>query len=154
MYLSSILSLLVATLLGFLDDVFDIRWRHKLPVPIIASIPLLIVYYAERGNTNVVVPIPLRSFLGPLIHLGPLYYIYMSLLSTFATNSINILAGINGAEVSQSIVISLSVIVFRIVEGEGEGGFTLYFMIPLLAVSLAFAYHNWLVFLFAQFPPG
>lgn len=34
----------------------------------------------------------------------------MALLSTFATNSINILAGINGAEVCQALVIALSVI--------------------------------------------
>ncbi|KAH9925429.1 N-acetylglucosaminephosphotransferase [Epithele typhae] len=109
-YLSSILSLLMATMLGFLDDVFDIRWRHKLPIPIIASIPLLIVYYSERGSTDIVVPIPLRWIFGTLLHLGPLYYLYMSLLSTFCTNSINILAGINGSEVSQAIVIAVSVI--------------------------------------------
>lgn len=30
---------------------------------------------------------------------GPFYYLYMSMLSTFCTNSINILAGINGVEV-------------------------------------------------------
>jgi UDP-N-acetylglucosamine--dolichyl-phosphate N-acetylglucosaminephosphotransferase len=41
--------------------------------------------------------------------VGPLYYLYMSLLSTFSTNSINILAGINGSEVSQAVVIALSV---------------------------------------------
>ena len=41
---------------------------------------------------------------------GPIYYLYMSLLSTFSTNSINILAGINGSEVSQALVIALSVI--------------------------------------------
>jgi len=110
-YLSSIISLMMATLLGFLDDIFDIRWRHKLPVPIIASIPLLMVYFSERGNTNVVVPTPLRSLFGSLINLGPLYYVYMSLLSTFSTNSINILAGINGSEVSQAIIIAISVIV-------------------------------------------
>ncbi|KAI0084793.1 N-acetylglucosaminephosphotransferase [Irpex rosettiformis] len=110
-YLSSLLSLMIATLLGFLDDVFDIRWRHKLPVPIIASIPLLMVYYAERGNTNVVVPIPLRWLFGVLVNLGPLYYLYMSLLSTFSTNSINILAGINGSETSQALIIALSVII-------------------------------------------
>ncbi|KZT09324.1 N-acetylglucosaminephosphotransferase [Laetiporus sulphureus 93-53] len=109
-YLSCLLSLLMATILGFLDDVFDIRWRHKLPIPVIASIPLLIVYYSEGGNTDVVVPIPLRWLLGTLINLGPLYYVYMSLLSTFCTNSINILAGINGSEVSQALVIALSVI--------------------------------------------
>lgn len=72
-YLSSLLSLMMATMLGFLDDVFDIRWRHKLPIPIIASIPLLIVYYSERGATDVVVPLPLRWLLGTLLHLGECY---------------------------------------------------------------------------------
>ena len=72
-YLSSILSLLIATMLGFLDDIFDIRWRHKVPIPIIASIPLLMVYYAEHGNTNVVVPLPLRFMFGTLIDLGTFY---------------------------------------------------------------------------------
>jgi UDP-N-acetylmuramyl pentapeptide phosphotransferase/UDP-N-acetylglucosamine-1-phosphate transferase len=43
-------------------------------------------------------------------YLGPLYYIYMSLLSTFTTNSINILAGINGSEVSQALIIAISII--------------------------------------------
>jgi UDP-N-acetylglucosamine--dolichyl-phosphate N-acetylglucosaminephosphotransferase len=110
-YLSSLLSLIIATFLGFLDDVFDIRWRHKIPVPIIASIPLLMVYFAEHGNTNVVVPRPLRPFFtATLINLGPLYYLYMSLLSTFATNSINILAGINGSETAQALIIAVSVI--------------------------------------------
>lgn len=32
-YLASLLSLLIATFLGFLDDLFDIRWRYKLPIP-------------------------------------------------------------------------------------------------------------------------
>ena len=32
-YLAALLSLLIATFLGFLDDVFDIRWRYKLPIP-------------------------------------------------------------------------------------------------------------------------
>jgi len=109
-YLSSVLSLLIAAMLGFLDDIFDIRWRYKIPIPIIASIPLLMVYYAEQGNTNVVVPKPFREIFGKIINLGPLYYLYMALLSTFATNSINIIAGINGAEVSQALIIALSVI--------------------------------------------
>lgn len=36
---------------------------------------------------------------------------YMASLSVFTTNSINILAGINGSEVSQALIIALSVIV-------------------------------------------
>ena len=70
LYLSSILSLLIATLLGFLDDVFDIRWRHKLPIPIIASIPLLMVYYAEGGLTTVVMPMGVRWLVGKTVNLG------------------------------------------------------------------------------------
>ena len=64
----------MATLLGFLDDLFDIRWRHKLPIPLIAAIPLLMVYYAEGGNTHVVVPIPLRPLFGVLVNLGMSLY--------------------------------------------------------------------------------
>lgn len=109
LYLSSILCLLIATLLGFLDDVFDIRWRHKLPIPIIASIPMLMVYYAEGGLTTVVMPRGAKWLFGNTVDLGPLYYLYMALLSTFSTNSINIVAGVNGLEVGQSLVIALSV---------------------------------------------
>ena len=32
-YMASLLSLLIAAFLGFLDDVFDIRWRYKIPIP-------------------------------------------------------------------------------------------------------------------------
>ncbi|KAH6908028.1 UDP-N-acetylglucosamine-dolichyl [Coprinopsis sp. MPI-PUGE-AT-0042] len=178
-YLSSIISLLIATFLGFLDDVFDIRWRHKIPIPIIASIPLLMVYYAEQGNTNIVIPIPLRPILGTLLNLGPLYYLYMVMLSTFSTNSINILAGINGSEAGQTLVIAISVILNDLLylpwrfgfgfpvhllgntadiefggiwaAGMAKGSqvlverhlFSFYFMLPLVAVTLAFLYHNW-----------
>lgn len=111
-FLSALLSFASAILLGFLDDVFDIRWRYKLPIPIIASFPLLMVYYAGGGGTSVVVPgfpAVLRNTLGrKVVELGPLYYVYMSLLSTFCTNSINILAGINGVEVGQALVICVS----------------------------------------------
>lgn len=61
---------MIATLLGLLDDLFDIRWRHKLPIPLIASVPLLLVYYAEQGNTSVVMPKILSSFFGKVVDLG------------------------------------------------------------------------------------
>jgi len=61
-------------MLGFLDDLFDIRWRHKIPIPIIASIPLLMVYYADNGNTHIVVPIPFRPLFGSLLNLGTTFH--------------------------------------------------------------------------------
>lgn len=198
-HLASLLSLLTAVFLGFLDDVFDIRWRFKLPIPspsrsprpavaqahlglaVIASVPLLTAYAASNGATDVIVPriLHLRSLLGVsstrgILHLGPVYYLYMSLLSTFCTNGINILAGINGVEVGQALVIAVSIAIndllflsidvtpllpfpidrpVRVGWGLARGSpeledrhlFSLYFMLPLIGVMLALLKHNWSV---------
>jgi UDP-N-acetylglucosamine--dolichyl-phosphate N-acetylglucosaminephosphotransferase len=85
----------MAVLLGFVDDVIDLKWRHKLIVPTIASFPLLVAY---KGVTGVVVPKLLRPILGQMVNLGILYHTYMGMLSVFCTNAINIYAGINGIE--------------------------------------------------------
>jgi UDP-N-acetylglucosamine--dolichyl-phosphate N-acetylglucosaminephosphotransferase len=58
------------TVLGILDDIFDIRWRHKVLLPAIASIPLLVVYYVDFNVTVVVTPTPLLPYLPRLINLG------------------------------------------------------------------------------------
>ena len=60
----------MAVLLGFADDVTDLKWRHKLIVPTIASVPLVVAY---NGTTSVVVPKALRFFLGMNVDLGILY---------------------------------------------------------------------------------
>jgi UDP-N-acetylglucosamine--dolichyl-phosphate N-acetylglucosaminephosphotransferase len=69
-YLSAILSLQSVVILGLGDDIFDIRWRHKVLIPAFASIPILIVYFVDFGVTQIVVPTPLRPFLGELFNLG------------------------------------------------------------------------------------
>lgn len=93
----------MVVLLGFIDDVVDLRWLHKLIVPTVASFPLLIAY---NGITHVLVPSMFRPILGSTtVDLGILYYIYMGSLAVFCTNNINIYAGINGIEVGQSFII-------------------------------------------------
>ncbi|XP_060228400.1 UDP-N-acetylglucosamine--dolichyl-phosphate N-acetylglucosaminephosphotransferase isoform X2 [Meriones unguiculatus] len=133
--------------LGFADDVLNLRWRHKLLLPTAASLPLLMVYFTNFGNTTIVVPKPFRWILGLHLDLGILYYVYMGLLAVFCTNAINILAGINGLEAGQSLVISASIIVFNLVELEGDYRddhvFSLYFMIPFFFTTLGLLYHNW-----------
>ena len=56
--------------LGFADDVLNLRWRHKLILPTVASLPLLMVYFVNISSTFIVVPLPLRSLLGPILNLG------------------------------------------------------------------------------------
>lgn len=95
------------------------------------------------------------------------------MLSTFCTNSINILAGINGIEASQALVIAVSIAIndmlylpftfdanfrwFHIggVYGAGMAWgskemvdrhlLSLYFMLPLIGVCAGFLCHNWFV---------
>ncbi|WVO16725.1 hypothetical protein L204_104408 [Cryptococcus depauperatus] len=180
LYLSSLLSLFTAMLLGFIDDLFDIRWRHKLPIPIVAAVPTLLVYYSVGGLTSVVLPksavywatkLGFGRWVDTVVDLGPIYYLYLVLLPTFTTNSINILAGINGVEVTQALIIGLSVIFNDLLflpiwpvkllrwlgVGDAESGrvlewamgevvdrhlMSLYFMLPLVGVCAGFLWHN------------
>ncbi|XP_026751906.2 UDP-N-acetylglucosamine--dolichyl-phosphate N-acetylglucosaminephosphotransferase isoform X2 [Galleria mellonella] len=145
--LAALLSICCMLLLGFADDVLDLRWRYKLLLPTIASLPLLVVYYVNFNSTTFVIPIPLRHWLGTSIDIGFLYYIYMGMLAVFCTNAINILAGINGLEVGQSVVIALSIVIFNIIEISGDQHkahtFSLHILIPYLATTLALLKHNW-----------
>ncbi|XP_057341366.1 UDP-N-acetylglucosamine--dolichyl-phosphate N-acetylglucosaminephosphotransferase [Microplitis mediator] len=145
--LAALLSICCMLLLGFVDDVIDLQWRYKLLLPTIASLPLLMIYYVNYNGTFVIVPKPLRAWFGLSVNLGLLYYVYMGMLAVFCTNAINILAGINGLEVGQSLVIASSIIVFNIIELSGAlwkaHQFSLYLMLPYLTTSLALFRYNW-----------
>ena len=112
-YNAALLSICLVVLLGFIDDVVDLKWRHKLIVPTIATVPILVAY---KGLTCVVVPKMLRGLIGGnLLDLDFIYYVYMGLLCVFCTNTINIYAGLNGLEVGQSIVIGSFILIHNII---------------------------------------
>jgi len=152
-YLSAILSLQSAVILGISDDLFDIRWRHKVLIPAFASIPMLIVYYVDFGVTYIMIPVPFRPYFGELVDLGFVYYVYMAMFAIFTPNSINILAGINGIEVSQSLVMAVLVMINDVLyltpftktphPALESHLFSLYLLIPFVGVSLALWWHNW-----------
>ena len=102
-------------LLGFSDDVLNLKWKFKLLFPAVASLPLLMVYYICGGATGVKLPSKILSFFNltqyQYVELGVLYYLFMVVVCIFCTNAINILAGINGLEVGQSIIIAGSILV-------------------------------------------
>lgn len=145
--LAALLSICCMLLLGFADDVLDLKWRDKLLLPTLASLPLLVVYYVTFNNTTIIVPKPFRFILGNDLWLGPLYYIYMGMLAVFCTNAINILAGINGLEAGQSAVIAASIIIFNLIELFGDCWkshlFSLYLMPPFLFTTLGLLKYNW-----------
>ncbi|KAJ5273220.1 hypothetical protein N7478_008345 [Penicillium angulare] len=152
-YLSGLLSLQSVVILGIGDDLLDIRWRHKVLIPAFASIPMLIVYFVDFGVTKVVVPVPLQGYLGDFIDLGWLYYMYMAAVAIFCPNAINMLAGINGIEVAQSLVIAILLLFNDAMylapitpyphPATDSHLFSIYFLLPFIGVSAALLCHNW-----------
>ncbi|EMF10628.1 UDP-GlcNAc-1-phosphate transferase [Sphaerulina musiva SO2202] len=140
-------------ILGILDDTFDMRWRHKFFIPAFAALPMLGLYFVDFGVTHVVVPLPLRGYLGELVDLGAIYYAYMAAISIFCPNSINILAGVNGIEVGQSLVIAMLIALNDVLyllptvqqphPAAESHLFSIYLLLPFVGVSLALLKHNW-----------
>ncbi|KAJ1330266.1 hypothetical protein BSLG_009581 [Batrachochytrium salamandrivorans] len=140
-FLGGLLALFSMLFLGFADDVLDIRWRVKIWFPFIASMPLLMVYIITYGKTDVLIPIPLRFFFPTeTIHLA---------LTVFSTNSINIMAGINGIEGVQSLIIAISLSINDLLQlyinpARTEAHLnSLYFLIPFIGVTVGYLRHNW-----------
>mmetsp|Transcript_32512 Transcript_32512/g.71060 ORF Transcript_32512/g.71060 Transcript_32512/m.71060 type:complete len:409 (-) Transcript_32512:393-1619(-) len=162
-YNAALASIVFMLFLGFVDDVLDIPWRYKLILPMVAAMPLLVSY---PGKTDIAIPKPIKGLLQyggcdlismalpqygecDVIHLGVLYHFYMLLLTIFCTNSINILAGVNGLEAGQSLVIAVAVLVHNL-SMLGESGevndahlFSAYLMMPFIATTLALLVFNW-----------
>ncbi|KAF0696242.1 Aste57867_13000 [Aphanomyces stellatus] len=160
-----IVSIAAMITLGFTDDLFDLKWRHKLLFPPLATIPVLLHY---SGVTWVVMPFPVRSLIaddgilhpllslvfsvspdGHVVDLGYVYYLYMGMMAVFCTNAINIYAGCNGLEAGQSFVIGVAVVVLNLTQilrdhdGLHYHLFSLVIMIPFLFTTLGLLHHNW-----------
>lgn len=147
-WLSALLCFLSMLMLGFADDLFDIRWRNKFFLPAIAAVPLLVVYYVDFGVTRIMLP-PMLG-LGSSIDLGGFYYVYMAATAVFCTNCINIYAGVNGLEAGQSLVIGVILLINDLLyiltpnhPAAESHLLSAYFIIPFLGVTLPLVYYNW-----------
>jgi len=166
---SALFSICFMVFLGFCDDTLDLKWRYKLLLPTIASLPLLSAY---SGSTAVFIPSQLRPLFmvegkrtwfgaivdifatvdteanGAIIELGGIFLLFMGLLAVFCTNSINIYAGINGLECGQSYVIACSIVFFKLYDiflgayNESQI-FAIVMVIPFIGVSLGLLKFNW-----------
>lgn len=86
--IGALLAICCMIFLGFADDVLNLRWRHKLLLPTMASLPLLMVYFTNFGNTVIVVPKPFRALLGLHLDLGelcgcPLFFVWIHRFEVF-----------------------------------------------------------------------
>lgn len=152
-YLAAVLTISFATFMGFMDDVLDLRWRHKMPLPFLATLPLMLVYHANGKQTGVMVPNLLSGWLGESLDLGIFFYFLLLVLAVFSTHAINIYAGVNGLEVGQSVIIGVSILVLNMVqlhrmpvemeEYRQQHLQSLFLIVPFVAVSIALLRLNW-----------
>lgn len=141
---SALFSICFMIFLGFTDDTLELKWRYKLILPTIASLPLLASY---SGSTALYVPSPFRHFLmangdltalgklldyvvtvdtqahGAIVELGYVFLLYMGLLAVFCTNAINIYAGklSIALQLLCIIEISLTMLLFHRNQWPGSG---------------------------------
>lgn len=149
-YCSGLLSICTMLFMGLADDLLNLKWRHKVLLPAISSLPLLIVYLITNGHTSVLLPPPFSIWIGKdLINLGAFYYLYMGAMTIFCTHSINILAGINGVEVGQVLVIAIGLVIHSFISLNTSPSMSdwnllmIALLLPLIGVCFAFIRYNW-----------
>lgn len=69
-FIAALLSICCMVLLGFADDVLNLRWRHKMLLPTIASLPLLMVYWVNFNSTTIILPNFVHGMLGSSLNIG------------------------------------------------------------------------------------
>ena len=98
---------LFAGFMGLLDDWLDLRWRYKAFMPLIAAIPLISLAYKFQLRTYIALPV------FGIINFGVYYYfIFVPLLVTIVTNTVNQLGGFNGLETICPAIIITGLMLF------------------------------------------
>jgi UDP-N-acetylglucosamine--dolichyl-phosphate N-acetylglucosaminephosphotransferase len=104
--LAALGSILMAGLIGLLDDTFDFRNRTKIVLPLVASIPMIAV---SVGNPKMTIP-----FIGT-INFGPFYaLLIVPLMMTFIVDSTNMYGGMNGLEAGLSSINASAIVLYVI----------------------------------------
>ena len=84
-------------------------------------------------------------------NIGAFYYVYMSLFCVFCTNGVNILAGINGVEGGQSLILALSIAFNDLYQLSTSDNpltvqahlLSLFFILPFVGVTIGYLLQNW-----------
>ncbi|UCG00392.1 MAG: hypothetical protein JSW11_12160 [Candidatus Heimdallarchaeota archaeon] len=142
--LAGLLSVVIAGLIGFLDDVFKIRWRDKILLGFLPAIPLMALKVGTSkinfGFLGIIDFGNLISLPYPIGYINLYSLIIIPLMVNFAFNSFNMLAGFNGLEVGNG-TISLAIILIAALF-VGNPIVTL-FVTSLLGGFLVLLRYNW-----------
>jgi len=124
----SLSAILGAAFVGMMDDLFDLRQRHKAFLPFVIALP-----FAVAVPGIVVFPHVITVDFGPFMPLAA------ALAITCAANAANMLEGFNGLGTGLGIIMAVSLVIMSLVHGRLDG---VYILIPLLGALIAFLWFN------------
>ncbi|MFX1282330.1 MAG: hypothetical protein ACFFB5_01690 [Promethearchaeota archaeon] len=141
--LAGLLSVVIAGLIGFLDDIFKIRWRDKILLGFLPAIPLMAL---KVGKSSINLGILGIIDFGNLINLPYIGYINLysliiiPLAVNFAFNSFNMLAGFNGLEAGNGTISLTIILIAALFVGDP---IVVLFVTSLLGGFLVLLKFNW-----------
>ncbi len=134
--LAGVLSVVIAGLIGFLDDVFKIRWRDKILLGFLPAIPLMALKVGDSTINLGFFGIIDFTFAG----LNLYSLIIIPLAINFAFNSFNMLAGFNGLEAGNGVISLIGVLIIAFLVNDP---IVSLFTSALLGGYLVLLKYNW-----------
>lgn len=130
--LAALSTVLIATMIGIIDDVLSLKQWIKMIAPLFSALPLMAI---KVGVTTINIP-----FMGQ-IDIGIIYPLVLIPVGvTIAANGVNMLAGFNGLEVGMSLVsmVALAFVAFHL--GETT---SLAILLAAIGALLGTLRYNW-----------
>lgn len=121
-------AILGAAFVGMMDDIFDLKQRHKALLPFVLALPLGTVV-----DPNVVIPHVTT------INFGSYMVLAAAIAVTCAANAANMLEGFNGLGTGLGIIMSITLMILSIVHDRLDG---MYLLVPLVGALVAFLWFN------------
>lgn len=130
-------TVLLASFIGFIDDIYETRWRIKVLTPLLGGVPLVVM---RLGRTAIQTPFGLLDFesLGP-IGLVFFFGLLLPIAVTASANAVNMFAGLNGQEAGGSLIMALAML-YLTVQAQKTIGYII--LVPFIGALLAFLFFN------------
>ncbi|MCX8205830.1 MAG: hypothetical protein N3H30_01220 [Candidatus Micrarchaeota archaeon] len=148
--LGTALAISLIALLGLADDLLDIPDIYRVVLPLFAALPIMLL---KVGSTVIGLPFigTINLYFGTLalplvgaIGLNMYILVLIPIGVIACSNLINLLAGFNGLETGQGIIICVFLVAMLLLGGLNENKVTMLFLLMAMAGALcAFLMFNW-----------
>jgi UDP-N-acetylglucosamine--dolichyl-phosphate N-acetylglucosaminephosphotransferase len=110
--LAGTLSIMVAGVIGLIDDLLNMKWRTKFLLAFLPALPLMVL---KAGVSEMYIPLIGYVNFGIFYSLG-----MIPLMVNFAINEFNMIAGYNGLEAGMAIVSMATIIAASFLTGNAD----------------------------------